>query len=109
MSTDRAAKEKQGVGVRPEEASGVEQLGSAVGPVLEPLATAGLVVVLVVFMLIKREDLRNRIISLLGQGHLTGTTRVIVDTAQRLSRFLLTQLMVNVAFGGLFGVGLLIL
>jgi predicted PurR-regulated permease PerM len=109
MSKDAAAKETQVVVVRPEESSGVEQLGNAVGPVLEPLATAGLVVVLVVFMLIKREDLRNRVLSLLGHGHLTGTTRVIVDAAQRLSRFLLIQVLVNVAFGVVFGTGLLVL
>lgn len=109
MSKDPATREGQVVVVRPEEAPGFEQLGNAVWPVLEPLANAGLVVVLVVFMLIKREDLRNRIISVLGHGHLTGTTRVLVDTAQRISRFLLIQLLVNVAFGGLFGVGLLVL
>jgi predicted PurR-regulated permease PerM len=95
--------------VRQEEASGFDQLGHVLLPVLEPLATAGLIVVLVVFMLINREDLRNRLISLLGHGHLTGATRIIVDAAQRLSRFLLTQLLVNVGFGIVFGVGLLII
>jgi predicted PurR-regulated permease PerM len=109
MSKETATKDKQVVVVRQEESSGIEQLATAVVPVIEPLATAGLVVVLVVFMLIKREDLRNRLISLLGHGHLTGTTRVIVDAAQRLSRFLLIQLLVNIAFGSLFGVGLLLL
>ena len=95
--------------MRQEEASGFDQLGHALFPVLEPLATAGLVVVLVVFMLINREDLRNRLISLLGHGQLTGTTRITVETAQRLSRFLLMQLLVNVGFGILFGVVLLII
>src|SRR5436309_1623786 len=77
---------------RPKESSGLERLSYAVAPVLEPLLETGFVIVLVVFMLIKREDLRNRLIGLLGQGHLTGTTRVIMDAAQRLSRYLLTQL-----------------
>lgn len=89
-----------------EEASSLTQLIAAAGPVFEPLAHAGLVIVLVVFMLIKREDLRNRVIGLLGHGRLTGTTRVLVDAAQRLSRFLLAQLLVNVGFGVLFGLGL---
>ncbi|HLJ97516.1 MAG TPA: AI-2E family transporter [Gemmataceae bacterium] len=94
---------------RAQEASSFEQLASVAGPVLEPLAQAGLVLVLVVFMLIKREDLRNRLIGLLGHGQLTGTTRVLVDSAQRLSRFLLTQLLINVGFGVLFAAGLFIL
>ncbi|HEV3444649.1 MAG TPA: AI-2E family transporter [Gemmataceae bacterium] len=93
----------------PEDSSGFGRLANAVGPVLEQLATAGLVIILVVYMLIRREDLRNRLISLLGHGHLTGTTRVIMDAAQRLGRFLLTQLLVNVGFGSVFGLGLLII
>jgi predicted PurR-regulated permease PerM len=94
---------------RPAEPSSFEKLAYAAAPVLEPLATAGLVVILIIFMLSSREDLRNRLIGLLGHGHLTGTTRVIADAAQRLSRFLLTQLLINVGFGALFGVGLLVI
>ncbi|HZU34619.1 MAG TPA: AI-2E family transporter [Gemmataceae bacterium] len=94
--------------VHPEESSSGQQLLETVSPVLEPLADAGLILVLVVFMLIRREDLRNRVISLLGHTHLIGTTRVIVDTAQRLSRFLLTQFLINVSIGVLFACGLLI-
>lgn len=112
--TDAAAdnttvKAKEVIVVRPEESSGFERLAQTVGPVLEPLATAGLVVILVIFMLINREDLRNRLIGLLGHGRLTGTTRVLVDAAERVSGFLLTQLLVNVTFGIIFGVGLLII
>jgi predicted PurR-regulated permease PerM len=102
------ATEKKVAVVRPEP-SGLEQLIQTVTPVLEPLATAGYVVILVVFMLVKREDLRNRLIGLLGQGYLAGTTRVIVDTAERLSGFLLTQLLVNVGFGAIVSFGLLII
>jgi predicted PurR-regulated permease PerM len=100
-------KDSQVVLARPEEPSAFERLAHAIAPVLEPLAVTGLVIILVIFMLIKREDLRNRLIGLLGHGHLTGTTRVIIDAAQRVSSFLLTQLLINVAFGILFGVGLL--
>lgn len=99
----------QVVVIRPEESSNIEKLIYTVGPVLEPLAAAGLVLILVVFMLSGREDLRNRLIGLLGHGHLTGTTRVFVDAAERLSGLLLTQLAINVAFGTLFGLGLLII
>jgi predicted PurR-regulated permease PerM len=100
---------KQVVVARPEEPSSFERLIHTVVPVLEPLATAGLVTILVVFMLVKREDLRNRLIGLLGKGTLTGTTRVLVDSAERLSRFLLNQLLVNVSVGILFGLGLLVI
>ena len=99
----------QVVVVRPEESSNFEKLIYAVGPVLEPLATTGLVIILVIFMLSSREDLRNRFIGLLGHGHLTGTTCVFVDAAERLSNLLLTQLVINVTFGTLFGLGLLII
>jgi predicted PurR-regulated permease PerM len=100
---------EQVVVARPEEPSSFEQLANTAGPVLEPLAQAGLVVVLVIFMLIQREDLRNRMIGLLGHGRLMGTTRVLVESAQRLSRFLLTQTLINVGFGVLFALGLLII
>lgn len=107
--TSQTAKETRVVVVRPDESIGFERLALAVAPVIEPLATTGLVVILVIFMLIKREDLRNRIIGLLGHGHLTGTTRIIVDTAQRLSSFLLNLLLVNVGTGVVFGIGLLVI
>jgi predicted PurR-regulated permease PerM len=112
--TDTTANEpppdkKQVVVARPAEPSSFERLIHTVVPVLEPLAAAGLVTILVVFMLVKREDLRNRLIGLLGNGTLTGTTRVLVDSAERLSRFLLNQLLVNVSFGILFGLGLLVI
>jgi predicted PurR-regulated permease PerM len=100
-----AAQEKIIVAQR-QEPSAFEQLAAVAGPVLEPLAQAALVVILVIFMLIKREDLRNRVIGLLGDGRLTGTTRVLVDSAQRVSRFLLTLLLINVGFGILFAFGL---
>jgi predicted PurR-regulated permease PerM len=109
MANETAAPEKQVVVARAEEPSTFERLAHIAAPVLEPLATAGLVVVLVVFMLIKREDLRNRLIGLLGHGQLTGTTQVLVDTAQRLGSFLLNQLLINVGFGIVFGLGLFLI
>ena len=94
---------------RPPEPSNFEQLISAAGPVVEPLAQTGLVVVLLIFMLIQREDLRNRLIGLPGHARLMGTTRVLVESAHRISRFLLTQTLINVGFGTLFALGLLLI
>jgi predicted PurR-regulated permease PerM len=103
------ALKKEVIVTRPEESSSAARVFEAIVPILEPLANAGFVVVLVIFMLFHREDLRNRFLGLLGGGRLTGTTRVIVDSAQRLSSYLLTQLLINLAFGAIFAIGLYII
>jgi predicted PurR-regulated permease PerM len=74
--------------------------------VVEVLAQAALVVVLVVFMLLRREDMRNRVIRLIGHGRLTLTTMAIDDAAARISRFLFAQLIVNSCYGLVFSAGL---
>ena len=94
--------------VQTQQTSAFDRLSSLAIAVLEPLADAALIFVLVAFMLIRREDLRNRIIGLLGHGRLTGTTRVFVESAERISRLLLMQLCVNTGFGSLFGLVLLV-
>ena len=89
---------------------GISDIWSVAGPMLEPLANAGLVLVLMIFMLINREDLRDRVIALVGQVQLADTTRAFDDAGERISRYLLMQLMVNSSFGiavmlGLFIIG----
>lgn len=101
--------QKQVVVVRQNQSTTFADVSAVAGAVLEPVADAGLVLILVIFMLIRREDLRNRFISLLGHGRLTGTTRVLVESANRLSRFLLMQLSVNAGFGIVLGVALLLI
>ena len=73
---------------------------------LGPLGTAGLVILLVIFMLLKREDPRSRLIRLIGQGRISATTRAMEDAGQRVSRYLLMQFLVNVSFGIAVAVGL---
>lgn len=73
---------------------------------VEPFATSSLVVVLVLFILIRREDVRYRVISLMGDNALTGTTRLMRDTAERVSNYLFHLLLVNAVFGSWFAVGL---
>jgi predicted PurR-regulated permease PerM/methylmalonyl-CoA mutase cobalamin-binding subunit len=75
-------------------------------PLLGPLGTAALVLLLVIFMLLKREDLRSRIIRLIGQGHISATTRAMDDAGARVARYLLMQLIVNLSYGILVAVGL---
>jgi predicted PurR-regulated permease PerM len=88
-----------------------KQLDTYLNPVAEFLGQAALTFILTVFMLIKREDLRNRMIRLLGEGKVTTTTKAVDDASKRISRYLLSQLLVNTAFGvvitvGLFALGL---
>jgi predicted PurR-regulated permease PerM len=73
---------------------------------LEPLAAVGLVIVLVIFMLIQREDLRNRLIRLIGYGRLTVTTRALEEAGQRISHYLLMQTIINSSFGMAVGLAL---
>jgi predicted PurR-regulated permease PerM len=75
----------------------------------EGLAQAALVVVLVAFMLLRREDLRNRIIRLIGHGRLTITTMALDDAAARISRYLFVQLLINTGYGLVFAAGLRLL
>jgi predicted PurR-regulated permease PerM len=76
------------------------------GPMLEPLSTAAFVVTLVLFMLLDREDLRDRLVGLFGLGQLAVTTRAIEEASTRVSRQLLLQTVVNVIYGILASVGL---
>jgi hypothetical protein len=84
----------------------LQSLRNFVGPLLGPLETAGIVIVFTLFMLIDREDLRNRLLSLIGQRQLHRTTKALDDAAQRVSRFLLMQFLVNTGFGTLVALGL---
>ncbi len=67
--------------------------------ILSPLGTAALVLLLVIFMLLKREDLRGRLIRLVGQGRISTTTRAMEDAGRRVSRYLSTQFLVNMCYG----------
>jgi predicted PurR-regulated permease PerM len=80
-----------------------------IGPVADILATAGIVFVFTLFMLAEREDLRNRVLRLAGRGQLNTITRALDDASQRISRYLLLQLLVNSSYGVLFGFGLYLL
>jgi predicted PurR-regulated permease PerM len=84
----------------------LESLRSLIAPLVSPLATTGIIVIFVIFILIQREDLRNRLIRLAGSHDLQRTTAALDDAAGRLSRLFLNQLLINTGFGLLIGVGL---
>lgn len=75
-------------------------------PIAHLLASGAAVVILTLFMLIQRSDLRNRFFRLFGPGHLNVMTTAMDDAALRVSKYLLTQSLVNGAFGLLLGFGL---
>jgi len=74
--------------------------------VITPLGSAVIVLVLTIFMLAGREDLRNRLIGLVGHGHLNLMTQALDDAGSRVSRYLLLQLVINACFGIVIGLGL---
>ncbi len=76
------------------------------GPVVGPLGTAGLVLAMVIFMLLERRDLRDRLIGLFGHGRLTVTTKAFDEAGTRVSRQLLMQSLVNLVYGIVAGLGL---
>ena len=94
------------VQVVPARISRSEHVWDLVKPLAEPLLTVIFVLVLCLFMLGQRDDLRNRLISLVGAGNVTLTTRTLDDGAQRITRYLLAQTLINTIFGVLVGLGL---
>jgi predicted PurR-regulated permease PerM len=94
------------VEVRQPDPGALESLRSLISPLLHPLATTGIIIIFVIFILLQREDLRNRLIRLAGSHDLQRTTAALDDAAGRLSRLFLIQLVVNGAFGVVIGVGL---
>ena len=77
----------------------LEIIGALGVPVLTLLGTILAVVVLTIFMLLQRDDLRDRLIRLVGAGKLNVTTQAMHDAGKRVSRYLMMQLIVNACFG----------
>lgn len=96
------------VQVEPERPSPLRTLAEAVEPVFEPLATAGIVVLFVIFILLERSDLRDRVLRLVG-GDLHRSTDATNEAARRVSRYLSTQLLVNVGYALPMGAGLFLI
>jgi predicted PurR-regulated permease PerM len=88
------------------QSNAMDLIQSMIEPVLGPLGTSALVLLLVIFMLLQREDLRNRMIRLIGKGRISATKRAMDDAGQRVSSYLLMQLVVNVTYGIPVAIGL---
>ena len=85
------------------------RLDSLSGPVAELLATVAFAFVLVVFMLLAKEDLQDRVLRVFGMGSVTSAIRASGETTTRISRYLLAQFVLNVLFGVVCTIGLLIM
>jgi predicted PurR-regulated permease PerM len=84
----------------------LEVMQTVAGSLFPILLNAAIVVVLVIFILMQREDLRDRVIRLLGSGRINVTTQALDDAAGRLGRYLLAQLIINLGYGCLAGTAL---
>ena len=76
------------------------------GPLLEPLGMVALVLVFVGFILLQKDDLRDRFVRLAGSGDMQRTTVALDEAANRLARYLFLQTAINACFGTIIGVGL---
>jgi len=84
----------------------ISVIENVIGPLLEPLAWIAIVIVFVGFILLQKDDLRDRFIRLAGYQDLQRTTLLLNDAADRLSRYLLSQTAINTLFGILITLGL---
>lgn len=94
------------VEVKQPDPGALQTLVTLITPLVHPLTTTGIVLIFVIFILIQRQDLRNRLIRLAGARDLQRTTAAMDDAGQRLSRLFLTQLALNAGFGIVIGTGL---
>src|SRR6476646_1255448 len=76
------------------------------GTVLPPLATAGIIILFVIFILLQREELRDRAIRLLGASDMQRATSAMNDAAERLSKYFLSQVLINSSYGVFIALGL---
>ncbi|GLR86804.1 AI-2E family transporter [Bradyrhizobium iriomotense] len=94
------------VEVRQPDPGALSTFGAIIQPLISPLTTTGIVVIFVVFVLLQREDLRNRLVRLAGSADIQRTTAALDDAGKRLSKLFLTQIAFNGAFGLAIGIGL---
>ena len=97
------------VQVQQAEPTPAEFMQKTAGSFFRPLATTFIVLIFVIFMLLGREDLRDRLLRLAGSSRLYLTTQALDDAARRVSRYLLMQFAVNAVYGAMVGLGLLLI
>lgn len=106
ITEDSSEPEPIPVEIRVPAPTGLDFYRSIAGKVLPPLVTAGIILLFVVFILLEREDLRDRIIRLFGGTDLQRATSTMSEAATRLSGYFLRQVLVNAAYGTFIGIAL---
>ncbi|CAN5222000.1 AI-2E family transporter [soil metagenome] len=106
IPTQNAQRRPVLVEVAPQEASPIALARTILAPIIGPLETTFIVLVVAIFVLLPKEDLRDRFIRVFGSNDLHRTTLAMDDAGQRLSRYFLSQLAVNTGFGVVIGLGL---
>jgi len=97
------------ISIEPPTPGWLDKIREWISPMIEFLAQAVFALVLVIFILIKKEDLRNRLLRLIGAGRVTTATRAIDDASERVSRYLLAQAILNAGFAVVVSVALFLL
>lgn len=103
---ERPQREPIPVEIKEPAPTGIALYRSIAGTLLPPLVTAGIVLLFVVFILLQREDLRDRLIRLFGGSDLQRATSTMSDAATRLSRYFLSQVLINAAYGAFIALAL---
>jgi predicted PurR-regulated permease PerM len=109
LSENAASNKPIPVEIKQPDPGALQTLAVLITPLIHPLTTTGIVAIFVIFILLQRQDLRNRLVRLAGAQDLQRTTAALDDAGQRLSRLFLTQLAVNASFGCVIGLGLWII
>ncbi len=94
------------VEIREPDPTPLQQLNAILKVVLTPLATTGVVILFLLFLLLEREDFRDRLIKIFGGEDLSRSTSALNESAQRLSRYLFTLTILNIGFGCFIAMGL---
>ena len=89
-----------------EQRGALTMLQDIVLPLISPIATVGLVIIVVVFMLLERDELRDRFIRIVGANDINRSTQLIEEAGTRVGSYLLIQLLVNAIYAIPIGVGL---
>ena len=97
------------VEVHQPELTTLQTLGFVSTSLFGPLTQTGIVIVFVVFMLVQKDDLRDRFVLLLGEGRLHVTNQALDEAGQKVSKYLLMQLVVNATYGIPVGIGLFLI
>ncbi len=105
-AADRPDDQPIQVEIKEPDPKGLALYQSIAGTLLPPLVTAGIILLFVVFILLQREDLRDRLIQLFGASDLQRATSTMSDAATRLSRYFLSQVLINATYGVFIGLAL---